>query len=189
MNEEEGIFGELDRLNVKTRCAGINKEGKRCRTRLRKNQYLFCCDEHRPINKDMIEDGCFCCSEKLVNHKDALIFRCKHMVHKECYYEWLRVSGSEVTICMMCRQPVLHTKSVSEDAQGNMITENGSSQHQHFEKVTYVDTTPVNQRPINIIQMVIEQGMVKGSSVHKTFEELCYHPHIYDHGIPSPKSA
>lgn len=174
--EEAGIFAELGALNVKNRCAGFNKSGKRCRTRLRPKQYLFCCDAHKPINKDMMEDGCFCCSEKLVNHKDALIFRCRHMVHKECYYEWLRVSESEATICMICRQPVLHTKSVYEDDQGNMVV--GVAEVAGVEAETVgIDTDNPDSDPTSMIDdpmmkitNLIDEAQIKGSDIDKIFQ-------------------
>ena len=100
-------FEEFSAMVVsQNRCAGHTASGKKCRTRLREGQYMYCCEAHQPFNKDCLEDGCFCCTEKMVNHKDALHFRCGHVVHRECYYEWMRSSDLEEPICMVCRSEV-----------------------------------------------------------------------------------
>ncbi len=110
-------FKNFEELNVsKNRCVGLTKSGKRCRTRLSENQYLFCCDDHKPYNTEILEDGCFCCTEKIVNHKDAYFFRCKHMVHKECYNDWVKSDHNryEMPICIVCRSPIYKPKVVRQ---------------------------------------------------------------------------
>lgn len=153
--EDGGIFDELKKLDVRNRCMGYNKAGKRCRTRLRKNQYLFCCDAHKPLNQEIIEDGCFCCTEKLVNHKEVLFFRCKHAVHRKCYYEWMESSQNEVAICMLCRSPILTDKKYMQDENGVWV--DISSESNPVEKIMYVDPTPEEDKPQNIILNAINK--------------------------------
>ena len=119
MNKEckmELQFKNFEELNVtKNRCTGYLKCGKRCRTRLKEGQYLFCCDDHKPYNREILEDGCFCCTEKIINHKDALFFRCKHLVHKCCYIDWMKRANNtyDEPICIICRE-VLYKKEMKE---------------------------------------------------------------------------
>lgn len=104
---ENNNFENFDEIKVnKNRCMGFTINGKRCRTRLRKNQYLFCCENHKPYNSEIIEDGCFCCMEKIINHKDGILFKCKHLVHKKCFEEWIKNSTYETPICIICRGEV-----------------------------------------------------------------------------------
>ncbi len=113
---ENNNFENFNEINVnKNRCIGYNKNGKRCRTRLRKNQYLFCCENHKPYNKEIIEDGCFCCMEKIINHKDALLFKCNHLVHKVCFEEWMKNCTYEVPICILCRGEVYNNNKKKEE--------------------------------------------------------------------------
>lgn len=105
----ELTFDNFKELNVNVnRCMGYTKSGKKCRTRLRNNQYLFCCEDHKPYNAEILEEGCFCCMEKIINHKDGLFFKCKHLVHKSCYIEWSKSENNtyEVPICILCREIV-----------------------------------------------------------------------------------
>ena len=104
-------FSNFEELKVNVnRCIGITKNGKKCRTRLRKNQYLFCCEEHKPLNNEIIEDGCFCCMEKIINHKDGIFFKCKHLVHKSCFIDWSRNNSTyETPICLICRSEVYNS--------------------------------------------------------------------------------
>lgn len=101
-------FSNFEELKVSVnRCMGITKNGKKCRTRLRKNQYLFCSEEHKPLNSEILEDGCFCCMEKIINHKDGIFFKCKHLVHKSCFLDWSKNNSTyETPICLICRNEV-----------------------------------------------------------------------------------
>ncbi len=101
-------FGNFEELNVfVNRCIGVTKNGKKCRTRLKPSQYLFCCEEHKPLNSEIIEDGCFCCMEKIINHKDGIFFKCKHLVHKSCFLDWSKNNSTyETPICLICRAEV-----------------------------------------------------------------------------------
>ncbi len=106
-------FGNFSEINTSiNRCVGITKNGKKCRTRLRKNQYLFCCEDHKPFNQEIISDGCFCCTEMILNHKDALFFKCKHLVHKSCYLDWAKSESNtyENPICILCRNVLFEKK-------------------------------------------------------------------------------
>ena len=100
------------------RCMGFTKNNKRCRAKIniqdgQDGQYekkYFCCESHEQINKDIIGNQCFMCMDIISDIKQFVIFRCKHMFHKECYYEWSKFSGESENICMICRTPILHSK-------------------------------------------------------------------------------
>ena len=173
---DEGIFGELDKLNVKNRCMGYNKEGKRCRTRLRKTQYLFCCDAHKPHNQEIIEDGCFCCTEKLINHKEILYFRCKHAVHRKCYYEWMEASQSEIAICMLCRSPIVPNGKYVEDENGVLV--HSQTMGNIVNKKDFVSPIPDEDKPMTIITKVIEESMKPDSEANKQYRNLIYQPMV-----------
>jgi len=87
------------------RCIAFNNKNKRCRAKLNNNQF-FCCENHKPINENIIEDGCFICCEKFNSINDLYYFKCKHIVHKQCYDEWLKYSNYSTKICMICRGEV-----------------------------------------------------------------------------------
>ena len=89
------------------RCIAYNKNNNKCRAKT-KNNLLFCCNDHKPLNNDLINDGCFICSEKINNSNDIIYFKCKHAFHKPCYIEWLSYSTYEKSICMICRNEVLN---------------------------------------------------------------------------------
>ena len=91
------------------RCTGYNKNHKKCRT-ITKNNALFCCPSHEPLNRDLIEDGCFMCMENIKSSNDIIYFRCKHAFHKDCYFNWLNVSTYENPICMLCRGEISFLK-------------------------------------------------------------------------------
>ena len=90
------------------RCIAYNKNNNKCRAKT-KNNMLFCCKNHEPLNNDLIENGCFICSEKIENSNEIIYFKCKHAFHKSCYIEWLSFSTYERSICMICRNEVLDT--------------------------------------------------------------------------------
>jgi len=43
-----------------------------------------------------------------LNHKDAIFFKCKHLVHKSCYFDWAKGEANtyENPICIICREEV-----------------------------------------------------------------------------------
>ncbi len=117
-------FNNFKELNVSVnRCIGISKNGKKCRTRLKPEQYLFCCENHKPLNNEILEDGCFCCMEKIINHKDGIFFKCKHLVHKSCFIDWSKNNSTyETPICLICRAEVYNnnkTKKKSKPYESN----------------------------------------------------------------------
>jgi hypothetical protein len=98
----------------KNRCVYI-KNNKQCRAKT-KNNDLFCCKNHEPINKELVENGCFICMEKIEKSNELLYFKCHHAVHKPCYIDWLEFSTYEEPICVICRnvtypRKIEHTKT------------------------------------------------------------------------------
>lgn len=91
--------------SVPLRCIAINKNNKKCRTKIQDNQF-FCCENHYPINKDIILNECFICNEKITNSKEILYLKCKHAFHKPCYVEWLEYSTYNNPICLICRTDI-----------------------------------------------------------------------------------
>jgi hypothetical protein len=95
--------------SLNNRCIAINKNNKKCRAKIKNNE-LFCCESHYPINKELIEEGCFICNEKINNSNEIIYFICKHAFHKSCYIEWLEYSTYEKPICLLCRINVIKDK-------------------------------------------------------------------------------
>ena len=99
-----------------SRCQAYNKNDNKCRAPL-KNNTLFCCPAHEPINKEIIE-SCFLCMEKIEGGNEIIYFRCKHAFHKPCYKEWLLESTYENPICLICRNVVL-TNNITDELLKN----------------------------------------------------------------------
>lgn len=91
------------------RCPSKTINNKRCRAIIKDNN-LFCCKGHEPINKDIIDNGCFMCMEKIEKSNDILFLKCNHAFHKSCYFEWLQFSTYENPICIICRSEVFQKK-------------------------------------------------------------------------------
>jgi hypothetical protein len=87
------------------RCIGYQKNNKKCRNRVHGDE-LFCCESHRPFNYDFIEDGCYICMEKNIDTKDMYLFKCRHIFHKQCYDDWLKVSTYNEPICIICKNAI-----------------------------------------------------------------------------------
>lgn len=102
------------------RCPSINKNNRRCRSKL-KNDSLFCCSKHEPINNEIIKDGCFLCMEKIENPNDILFFKCKHAFHKPCYIDWLNYSTYSDKICMICRNNIYSEKNIKIEFNNKKI--------------------------------------------------------------------
>jgi hypothetical protein len=83
------------------RCIGFTKNNHKCRS-ITKDKELFCCVSHEPLNKEILEDGCFICMEKINSKKELIFFKCKHIFHKPCYIEWLIFSTYNDPNCMIC---------------------------------------------------------------------------------------
>ena len=81
------------------RCIGYNKNNHKCRAKTKNNQ-LFCCKQHEPINNDLVDTGCFICMDKITSANEMIYFKCSHVFHKSCYFEWLNFSTYETPICM-----------------------------------------------------------------------------------------
>lgn len=94
------------------RCLAFNSKNKRCRAKTKTGD-LFCCEKHKPINKEIITDGCFICMDKIIESNDILYFKCNHAFHKSCYLEWLKFSTYEEPICIICRK-VSFPKKIDE---------------------------------------------------------------------------
>jgi hypothetical protein len=88
------------------RCSGYTKNNNKCRAKTKDNK-LFCCNNHEPLNKELIDNCCFMCMEKVNKSNDIIFFQCKHAFHKSCYSEWLTFSKYEDKICIICRKNVL----------------------------------------------------------------------------------
>ena len=84
------------------RCHSLTKNNKRCRAIIKDNK-LFCCKNHEPINNEIISDGCCMCMEKIDSAKDIIYLNCNHAFHKPCYNEWLSFSTYDGAICIICR--------------------------------------------------------------------------------------
>ena len=96
------------------RCNAFNKNNKKCRCIIKDNK-LFCSDSHKPINDEIINDGCFMCMENIVESKDIIYFKCKHAFHKPCYLDWLKFSTYSKPICMICRTDVLKDYNLTKN--------------------------------------------------------------------------
>ena len=97
--------------NCVNRCIAINKNNKKCRAKTKDNE-LFCCSSHYPINKELFEEGCFICNEKISKSNEIIYFSCKHAFHKACYIEWLEFSTYDNPICLLCRIDVIKKKEI-----------------------------------------------------------------------------
>jgi hypothetical protein len=87
------------------RCIAYNKNNKKCRTKTPANE-LFCCEAHKPINKELFEEGCFVCYQKEFQPNELIYLKCKHVFHKECYQEWLKYSTYDTPVCNICLREV-----------------------------------------------------------------------------------
>ena len=85
------------------RCNAFNKNNKKCRCIIKDNK-LFCSDSHKPINDEIINDGCFMCMENIVESKDIIYFKCKHAFHKNCIRN---AGGIRIETCPICRASII----------------------------------------------------------------------------------
>ncbi len=93
------------------RCIAINKNNKHCRAKVKDNK-LFCCQSHMPINDEILTDGCYMCGENINKSNELLYFNCKHIVHKPCYIEWLEYSTYSTPICLICRDEIIKKQQI-----------------------------------------------------------------------------
>ena len=88
------------------RCNGYTKTGKKCRSKLIEKEKFYCCKNHEPLNMDIFNSGCFMCCENVESTKELIYFKCKHIVHRKCYDEWIGYSNYTNPICMICRKEI-----------------------------------------------------------------------------------
>ena len=103
-----------------SRCQSLTKNNKRCRAIIKNNQ-LFCCKNHEPINNEIIINGCCMCMEKISSSKDIIYLNCKHAFHKPCYNEWLTFSTYEGAICIICRSNKVTTIPIKKKSKNTAI--------------------------------------------------------------------
>ena len=115
---QENIIQE--EKTIINRCLGYTKSNKKCRAKINKDAF-FCCSSHEPYNIDVFEKGCFMCMEKIYcNSNDIIFFKCKHVIHRKCYDEWITFSKkNESPICIICRKEVYSTKDKKDDNNNN----------------------------------------------------------------------
>jgi len=103
------------------RCIGFTKNNYKCRAKT-KNNNLFCCKSHEPLNKEILDNNCFMCMDKIINRNEILYFKCRHIVHKPCYLEWLKYSTYTEPICIICRSNTFKiiTKSIHKEKFKNI---------------------------------------------------------------------
>lgn len=138
-----------------SRCPAFTKNGKKCRSKRLLINNLFCCTDHIPLNKEIIENGCFMCMEIIKAPKDLIYFKCKHTFHKECYIEWLQYSTYEEPICMICRN-VVFKKSIKIDKKYNikeLETENIEKLTEINEILSYNSNYYINTLNNNILNI------------------------------------
>ena len=90
------------------RCIGLNKYGKRCKTRINDLNRLICCEGHKPLNDEILESCVMCCKEHLLS-KEISTLNCGHCFHRECLNDFLEISD-EKTQCPYCRNEGIKPK-------------------------------------------------------------------------------
>ena len=114
---------EENKQILTNRCIAFNKYNKRCRAKTKNNE-IFCCESHYPINKELIGNGCFMCYDKVRHSGELFYFSCKHAFHKKCYLEWLEFSTYDKPICLICRENVFeHNLKQQKKIRLNIITD------------------------------------------------------------------
>lgn len=117
------------------RCIAYNKNNKKCRAKIMNNDF-FCCEAHKPLNYELIE-GCFICNEKIESINEIYYFKCKHIIHKVCYDEWLNNhSNYDKSICMICRNEVL-----KKPEKKKKFRENGVLNKEEYKKMHHIFDT------------------------------------------------
>ena len=117
------------------RCIAYNINNNKCRLKIHDNQ-LFCCESHYPINKDIIEQGCFICYQKEFKSNELIYLKCKHAFHKECYQEWLEHSTYETPVCILCLRIVFtHLKEKKQFKKINIEKELKKEILQNIKKI------------------------------------------------------
>ena len=91
------------------RCIGLNKNGKRCKTRINDIDRLICCESHKPLNDEILESCVMCCKEHLRSSEISTL-NCGHCFHKECLNDFLELSDDKYS-CPYCRKEGIKNKS------------------------------------------------------------------------------
>ena len=117
---------EINQHNtIINRCNGYTKTGKKCRSKLTEKGQFYCCKNHEPLNMDIFSSGCFMCCENVESTKELIYFKCKHIVHRKCYDEWIGYSNYSNPICMICR------KEINNNVVNNNIVFNDSKKNKN----------------------------------------------------------
>ena len=90
------------------RCIGLNKYGKRCKTRIKDIDRLVCCEAHKPLNDEILEICVMCCKEHLRSSEISTL-NCGHCFHKECLNDFLEISEDKYS-CPYCRKNGIKNK-------------------------------------------------------------------------------
>ena len=99
-----------------SRCQGFLQSGKRCKTRLRNGNSLYCCDKHKPKNYASIKEECTMCLMELEDD-DIYTLKCGHGHHKDCLAKWILIPRYGEPYCPMCRAFI--SKSLVALVRGN----------------------------------------------------------------------
>ena len=83
-----------------SRCIGLTKNKKPCRSKTKKGIF-FCCEQHKPLNKEVLSEPCLMCSQDILT-TDIKILKCNHAFHKACLKEFFSYCIGQLT-CPMCR--------------------------------------------------------------------------------------
>jgi hypothetical protein len=118
------------------RCIGFTKNNHKCRAIINDGSF-FCCESHQPLNKEVLKNGCFICMEEIKDKNEILYFKCKHIIHKPCYLEWLEFSTYENPICTICRSDTFKKKN--EKQKKKLKTINDISKLQEIKNTLYVN--------------------------------------------------
>lgn len=104
-----------------SRCIGLNKNNKKCRRKIPDGEF-FCCESHQPLNKEILTEECFMCSEK-VDTQLLWILKCNHAFHYECLDGWFNKMTQEdkPMECPICRREYRKQLSKKEKIFHNPI--------------------------------------------------------------------
>jgi hypothetical protein len=143
---------EINQHNtIINRCNGYTKTGKKCRSKLTEKGTFYCCKNHEPLNMDIFSSGCFMCCENVESTKELIYFKCKHIVHRKCYDEWIGYSNYSNPICMICRKEIniniIHN-SICDDSKKNkkkvVIKEDYNNNIDYINNILHDDNNKFN---------------------------------------------
>ena len=116
------------------------------------------------------ENACAICLNEMVLGEEARILQCKHLFHKQCVDEWLRVNAT----CPTCRMSVL---SGSGGGGGGGGGTSGGSGGNVDSSGGYSGT---DTRYTHIINTLITHPIISPNT-HPCYTRLSHHQHIYQH--------